>query len=167
MAQASHFHYSCICRSNKTNNNRKLGWTKNYISEGSNNRTEDHIIEVLTEQVSDAYLDHLRNLMISYIFGGKERLDFSLVVKKLKQFFSIDALMLEGGGVLNGSFLNEGLIDELNLVLVSIADGASSSVTIFENSASLQKQRSANFFLKSVEKLADDGLWMKYVIKRD
>ncbi|WP_339315123.1 hypothetical protein [Paenibacillus sp. FSL R10-2734] len=68
----------------------KLGWTKNYISEGSNNRTEDHIIEVLTEQVSDAYLTHLKNLGISYIFGGKESLNFTLVVNKLKQFFSID-----------------------------------------------------------------------------
>ncbi|WP_406590100.1 TetR family transcriptional regulator C-terminal domain-containing protein [Bacillus atrophaeus] len=52
---------------------------------------------------------------------------FTVVVKKLKNLFSIDKLMLEGGGFLNGSFLNEGLIDELSLILVPIADGASNS----------------------------------------
>jgi len=48
----------------------KLGWTKKYISDGSQNRTEDHIVEVLTEQVSDAYLAYLKNIGISYIFDG-------------------------------------------------------------------------------------------------
>jgi riboflavin biosynthesis pyrimidine reductase len=122
---------------------------------------------VLTEQVSDAYLAYLKNLGISYIFGGKERLDVTVVVEKLKNLFSIDELILEGGGFLNGSFLNEGLIDELSLVLDPIADGASSSVTLFETSSYLKKQQPVNFFLKSIEKLDDDGIWMKYVTKHD
>ncbi|NOU92381.1 hypothetical protein GC093_03895 [Paenibacillus sp. LMG 31456] len=60
-----------------------------------------------TELVSDAYLAYLKNLVISYIFGGKESLSFNVVVEKLKNLFSIDELILEGGGLLNGSFLNE------------------------------------------------------------
>ncbi|OIK12664.1 hypothetical protein BIV60_16050 [Bacillus sp. MUM 116] len=145
----------------------KLGWTKNYISEWNDNRTRDHIVEVLTEQVSDAYLAYLKKIGISYIFGGKERLNFTVVVEKLKNLFSIDKLMLEGGGYLNGSFLNEGLIDELSLILVPIADGASNSVTLFETSSYLNKSKPVNFFLKEVEKLDDGGLWLKYVTNRD
>jgi hypothetical protein len=34
------------------------------------------IVEALTEQVSDAYLAHLKKLGLSYIFGGKESLNF-------------------------------------------------------------------------------------------
>lgn len=145
----------------------KLGWTENSIEPWNEYRTEDHIVEVLTEQVSDAYLAHLRNSGISYIFGGKERLNFSLVVEKLKKLFSIDKLMLEGGGNLNGSFLNEGLIDELSLILVPIADAASNSMTLFETSSYLNKTQPVNFFLKDIEKLDDGGLWMKYVTKQD
>lgn len=145
----------------------KLGWTKNYISEWNENRTEDHIIEVLTEQVSDAYLYHLKNLGISYIFGGKEQLDFTLVAQKLKNLFSIDQLILEGGGVLNGSFLKEGLIDELSLVLVPLADGSSNSLTLFETSSHIQKTKPVNFHLKAIEKLDDGGLWMRYVTKNE
>ncbi|WP_299090678.1 dihydrofolate reductase family protein [uncultured Metabacillus sp.] len=111
---------------------RKLGWTKNSIEPWNENRSEDRIVEVLTEQVSDAYLAHLRKIGISYIFGGKDRLNFTVVVEKPKNLFAIDKLKLEGGGFLNGSFLNEGLIDELSLILVPIADSASNSVTLFE-----------------------------------
>jgi riboflavin biosynthesis pyrimidine reductase len=143
----------------------KLGWTKNYITDDYG--LGDHIIEVLTEQVSDAYLAHLQKLGISYIFGGKEQLNFTVVVEKLKSLFSIDELMLEGGGVLNGSFLNEGLIDELSLILVPFADGASNTTTLFETSSFLRKPQPVNFFLKDIEKLDDSGLWMKYVTKRD
>lgn len=39
----------------------KLGWTENSIAPWNEDRTEDHIVEVLTEQVSDAYLAHLKN----------------------------------------------------------------------------------------------------------
>ncbi|MBT2728155.1 dihydrofolate reductase family protein [Bacillus sp. ISL-75] len=145
----------------------KLGWTENTIKPWNEYRSEDHIVEVLTEQVSDAYLAHLKKIGISFIFGGKERLNFSLVVEKLKKLFSIDKLMLEGGGFLNGSFLNEGLIDELSLVLVPIADAASNSVTLFETSSFLNKPKPVNFFLKEIEKLDDGGLWMKYDTKRD
>jgi riboflavin biosynthesis pyrimidine reductase len=67
---------------------------------------ENHIIELLTEQVPDAYLNYLQKLGISYIFGGKERLDFTVVLKKLKHLFSIDQLILEGGGTINGSALS-------------------------------------------------------------
>lgn len=145
----------------------KLGWTKNSIESWNEHRTEEHIVEVLTEQVSDAYLAHLQNMGISYIFGGTERLNFTVVVQKFKKLFSIDKLMLEGGGFLNGSFLNEGLIDELSLIFVPIADGASNSVTLFETSSFLTKQPPVNFFLKEVEKLEDSGLWLKYVTKHD
>jgi len=144
----------------------KLGWTKNSIESWNEHRTDDHIIEVLTEQVSDAYLAHLKKIGISYIFGGKEQINFTVVVQKLKNLFSIEKLMLEGGGFINGSFLNEELIDELSLILVPIADGASNSVTLFETSSFLANQHPVNFFLKEVEKLDDSGLWLKYVTKQ-
>lgn len=63
----------------------KLGWTKNYITDDYG--LGDHIIEVLTEQVSDAYLAHLQKLGISYIFGGKEQFNLIVVVQKLKVYF--------------------------------------------------------------------------------
>ncbi|WP_222850486.1 dihydrofolate reductase family protein [Paenibacillus tengchongensis] len=127
-------------------------------------RLGHHIIEVLSEQVSDAYLAYLRKLGISYIFGGKEQLNFTVVVEKLKALFFIDELLLEGGGVINGSFLNEGLIDELSLLVVPLADGSPNPLTLFEPVAGLQQARPVHFRLKSVEQLDDGGLWIRYLL---
>ncbi|KUP25930.1 RibD family protein [Paenibacillus sp. DMB5] len=145
----------------------KLGWKENFIASWNEYRKEDHIIEILTEQVPDSYLTYLKDLGISYIFGGKENLDFIVVVEKLKNLFSIDKLMLEGGGYLNGAFLNEGLVDELSLIVAPIAEASSNSVTLFETSSFITNQHPVNFNLKEVEKLDDGGLLLKYVTRHD
>ncbi|WP_419886654.1 dihydrofolate reductase family protein [Paenibacillus sp. B-A-8] len=75
---------------------------------------------MLTEQVSDAYLAHLKEIGNILYFWRIKKLDFAVVVEKLKQLFLIDELLLERWGVLNGSFLNEDLIDELSLVFLFI-----------------------------------------------
>lgn len=137
----------------------KLGWTKNYIGDDNHDSRGEHIIEVLTEKVSDAYLSYLQEIGISYIFGGKETLDFNVVLHKLKTLFSIDQLLLEGGGIVNGSFLIEDLVDEISLVLVPIVDGAMNATTMFES----KKISNTYFSLKDVEKRDGDSLWLRYL----
>jgi len=103
----------------------KCFWDTNMVS-------TEHVIEVLTEKVSSAYLQHLRDKNVSYIFGGKEELDLELVLKKLYKLFGIRILRIDGGGHVNGSFLMAGLIDEFSLVLAPVADGTIGSPSVFE-----------------------------------
>ena len=58
----------------------KLAWESNALTY---NDTHAHIIEVLTEQASNAYKAMLRQLNISYIICGKDALDYELLVDKL------------------------------------------------------------------------------------
>lgn len=144
-----------------------LAWNHNYIPEENGNRTKDHIIEVLPEQVPDAYLAYLQEMGFSYVFGGTKELNVVTVVKKLRALFSIDRLLLEGGGVLNGSFLNEGLIDELSLVFVPFADGSSPALTIFEKGSSSKETSPVHFELIRVEPMEHNGLWMTYRVEEN
>lgn len=73
----------------------KLGWTQNYVDYMT--RPSAHIIEVLTDKVSDAYIAYLRKYEISYIFAGEDSLNCTLAVEKLKSLFGIKVLMLSGG----------------------------------------------------------------------
>ena len=133
----------------------KLGWKENAIS-------GDHIIEILTEQVSDEYLYYLQQRGVSYIFAGKEELDFSNALTQIAQLFPIETIMLEGGGHINGSLLNEGLIDELSLLLLPIVDGTPKSPTSFEISEYLQKKPATPLRLTGVEQLEHGVLWLRY-----
>ncbi|UOQ71557.1 RibD family protein [Hymenobacter cellulosilyticus] len=136
----------------------KLGWE-------SNTTHGDHIVEVLTEQVSNDYLYYLQQKHISYLFAGKTEVDFTLVLQQLAELFPIETLMLEGGGHLNGSLLNAGLIDELSLLLLPIADGTPKSPTTFEVSEYLTKGPATRLFLSEVQQLDNDVIWLKYHFK--
>mgnify|MGYP002234164486 CR=1 FL=1 len=85
-----------------------------HISE-KKGREPAHIIEALTEQAAPKYLAYLREKDVSYVFAGKEALDCGLLLQKLHNRFGIERLMVAGGGVMNWSFLSEGLLDEISL----------------------------------------------------
>ena len=142
----------------------KIGWKSNTLHYAD--RPAAHVIEVLTEKASNAYRTFLRKREISYIIAGIEHLDCALASQKLKELFQIETLMVSGGGFINWSFLQAGLIDELSLVLAPVADGENATVTLFEKSSHLQQTPPVPFTLKSVDKLAGDGLWLRYLVKK-
>jgi 2,5-diamino-6-(ribosylamino)-4(3H)-pyrimidinone 5'-phosphate reductase len=129
----------------------KLGWESAYID-------EEHIIAVLTEQVSDEYLAYLRRVGVSYVFGGAQELDFAQVLDKLSQLFPIQTILLEGGGHINGSLLKAGLVDELSLLHYPVVDGDASSPTIFEQGDAPARP----FTLLSIEQRPEGILWVRY-----
>jgi riboflavin biosynthesis pyrimidine reductase len=133
----------------------KLGWEEPEM-EG------DHVITILTESVADAYLAHLRDIGVSYIFAGAHEVDLIVALQKLYTLFGIETLMLEGGGHINGSFLNEGLIDELHQVLLPIADGTTETSTLFEIDAKVKKGGATLFKLHDVKQIEDDVVWLTY-----
>jgi 2,5-diamino-6-(ribosylamino)-4(3H)-pyrimidinone 5'-phosphate reductase len=134
----------------------KLTWKSSSID-------EDHVITVLTEKVSDAYLAFLRSKGVSYVFGGKKDVDLKRVLEKLRQKFGIRKLLLEGGGSINGSFLAAGLIDELSVLVVPIADGSVGTPSLFDVSGRSVPVRPLK--LISFEKRADDQMWLRYKLR--
>lgn len=125
---------------------------------------EDHIITVLTENVSDSYLQYLKDLGISYVFGGVEEIDFRIVVDKLNRLFNIKTLLLEGGGGINGSMLKAGLVDEISVLQFPLVDGRMNTPALFD--IKNQPAISPNTLqLASVERLPHDILWLRYKVR--
>ena len=144
-----------------------LGWNGKYVDKRG--RPKAHVIEALTEQASNEYLNYLRKRDISYVFAGKERLDCAVLLSKLKLLFQIDRLMLAGGGQMNWSFAQEGLIDELSIVLAPTADGVRSSASLFERAAFLPEHPPAAFRLllgSDAVRFAEDVLRRKQVVEQ-
>ncbi len=91
----------------------------------------DAVIEVLTERVSDEYLEELRSLGISYLFAGATEISLDEMLSKLRAEFGIERLLLEGGGGINGIFLAQGLVDELSLMIIPVLAGFSGAPSVF------------------------------------
>lgn len=122
----------------------------------------DPLITVLAESVSDNHLAELRRDQISYIFAGETDLDLATTLHLLSEEFGINRLLLEGGGNINGSFLDAGLVDEISLLIAPFADGNANPSTLD------RKPAPANVLqLKSVTQLDHDLLHLKYEVLHD
>ncbi|GAC1429612.1 MAG: RibD family protein [Thermoanaerobaculia bacterium] len=133
----------------------KLRWKSSSID-------GEHVITVLTQRVSDAYLVFLQSKGVSYLFGGKSRVDLHAVVSKLSREFGIRTLLLEGGGKINGSFLAADLIDELSILIAPIADGSIGTPSLFD----AETGPARNLELISVQKVKKDIVWLRYRVTR-
>jgi len=141
----------------------KLGWKScelTYID------THAHVLEVLTQKAGNAYKAFLRKLGISYIIAGADSLDYGLVLKKLKELFHIDTLMLGGGGILNWSFIQAGMCDEVSIVIAPVADGSAETPALFAAKNGLAENRPVGFELQSAEVKDGGSVWLRYLIKK-
>ncbi|MDE7263368.1 MAG: dihydrofolate reductase family protein [Anaeroplasmataceae bacterium] len=121
---------------------------------------KQQIIVVLSTKVEDAYLQYLQQLKISYIFAGETSLDCEIIMKKLKEKFGIERLLIAGGGYTDWAFADAGMIDELSLVLAPAADGEH-QVSVFQRNES-SRHSSITFTLKEVQQVNGNGVWLRY-----
>lgn len=125
--------------------------------------TRADVLEVLTGQASNAYKAFLREKGISYVIAGDEELNFELLLDRLAEDFGVETLMLGGGGVLNWSFIQAGLCDELSVVIAPTADGSSETAALFETAGRASDDPRA-FELQSAEVKGGGTVWLRYSI---
>ena len=97
-----------------------IGWKKAVTFESMEGFNGAHVIEVLTQKAPKPFIAYLKSVGISYIFAGKEEIDLKLALKKLKKHFNIQKLAVCGGSGINGSFYNENLYDQLDIIMSPI-----------------------------------------------
>ncbi len=135
----------------------RIGWTSNRIIDPDKDPGYDNaqIIEVLTEQVDERYLGYLKSLNIPYIFAGKAEINVELALTKLKNIFSINTLLLEGGSILDGAFMEANAVDELSLVMCPV-------IANTEDKPLFMKSSVSEFKLAEIKQFDDGVLWLNY-----
>lgn len=94
---------------------------------------------------------------------GTDYIDLLLIHQPAGNYrlFGINKLMLAGGGIVNGSFLAENLVDELSLVIAPVADGGN-GVSSFTQVDFLPSWQPTAFHLKEVQTVVPNVLWVRY-----
>ena len=134
----------------------RLGWKSSEIEDDDPGYGGAHIIEVVCENVPDAYLVYLQNIGVSYIFAGEEEMNLKMALEKLNEYFSINVLLLEGGSEINGAFERAGFIDELSLVQSSVIADADSKPLFADSTL-------ADYSLKEAKVVSENVLWLRYL----
>ena len=134
----------------------KLRWTKSDID-------GEHVITILTQSVSDDYLAFLQAQGVSYLFGGKSRIDLESVLRRLRSKLGIEKLLLEGGGKINGTFLDANLIDELSILVAPVADGSIGTASLFD--VENRRMPARGLKLLAVEQRSGGIVWLRYKVR--
>lgn len=140
--------------------NGVLGWIKPTTAyEGY----QANIIELLTNQASNEYKAYLRQLKIPYLLCGESDIDIGVALTKLRLLFGLKHLMLGGGGILNWSFLEQGYLDDISLIVAPAVDGRLDTARLF-NAQFDRHTRPIGFKLKSATVIDENTLWLRYQI---
>lgn len=142
----------------------EIGWKSGVFHKTG--RPDSHVIEVLTAETPMAYKAYLRKKGVSYIVAGQDLLDCQMVMEKLHQLFKIDTVLICGGGNINWTFLQAGMVDELSLLIVPVTDGNPDTVSVFEKQPFLPEHAPVTFNLKNVESLKENGIRLVYTVKK-
>ena len=124
-----------------------------------------HVIVILQENVSNAYIAHLRRAGVSYIFAGKDSLDLPQAARKLNEQFGIRTMLLSGGGVVDWAFLQARLVDEISLVIPPVIDGGTGLASAFDDSSFAPGHSPVSARLADVQRIDGDAVWLRYTIQ--
>jgi len=135
---------------------------------GKDNIGGDHVVAVLGEQVSDAYLAELREDGVSYVFAGPKGDDLRRAMEEIAALFGVKTLLLEGGGRINGAFLKHRLIDEFSTLIHPAVDGVAGTQSIVDYDGPEDDRPGAGQSLRLThcETLEGGMVWLRHAVER-
>lgn len=123
----------------------------------------DHIVVLLGGDVPDSHLAELANDGVSYIVSAQPQPDLSAMLDTLGRELGVKRLLLEGGAGINGSFLAEGLVDEISLLIAPALDGRAASQSFVEFGEEGLADK-VQLSLKSCETLEHGVIYLRYAV---
>lgn len=128
----------------------------------------DNILVIVGRNATEEYLTHLREKRISYLIVN-DATDLREGLEAVGREFGIRSVSVQGGGILNGALLADGLIDELSLVVYPGIDGLLGIPSIFEymGGATEYPAQGQRLQLLSASQREYGVMWMRYEFHKD
>ena len=133
---------------------------------GKDNIGGDHVVAVLGEEVSDAYLAELREDGVSYVFAGSTGDDLPRAMEEIASLLGVKTLLLEGGGKINGAFLKHKLIDEFSTLIHPAVDGVAGTQSIVDYDGPGRPGAGQSLRLTHCETLEGGMVWLRHAVER-
>lgn len=123
----------------------------------------DHLVLVVSERVSAAHVEKLVGRGVSVFFAGPDGEDMAGALDRIGSAFGADRLLLEGGGRINGAFLDAGLIDETSTLVFPVVDGQRDIPAIFGHP---KLDAATKLGLISTKTLDGGTVWLRHSVMR-
>ena len=118
------------------------------------------VLILTSENVSQEYLDYLKENHISWIACGKEHIDLKRACGILTDDFGVERMAVVGGGHINAGFLAAGLLDEVSILIGAGIDGRGGMSAVFDG---LPTGRPVTpLKLEQVKPFESGAVWIRY-----
>ena len=137
--------------------------TKGILLWDDDSKYEKHHLIITSEKVTKEYLDFLDSKKISWIACGKEKIDLAKSMEILSKEFKVKRLAVVGGPLINSSFLDAGLLDEISILIGLGIDGRKGMPGVFDGFA--MDHPETKLKLKEIKTYDDGAVWIRYTLK--
>lgn len=93
---------------------------------------DTHVLALVSRKTPAGYLAFLRGREVPYLVVGEDRVDLDLALRRLGEAFDTDLIVSTAGGILNGTLLRAGLVDEVDLQVLPLVLGNGEAPSVFE-----------------------------------
>lgn len=118
---------------------------------------------ITSEQVAKEYLTYLDGKNISWIVCGNKKIDLVRASEILAKEFGVKRMAIVGGPAINTAFLNEGLLDEISILIGAGIDGRMEMPSVFDGRN--MDYPLTHLSLLEVEKFNSGAVWLRYLTK--
>ncbi|MGB9978813.1 dihydrofolate reductase family protein [Methanobacterium sp.] len=122
------------------------------------------IIVLCSKSTPEEYTDFLSERNIDCIIAGEKQVDLKNALKRLNSEYGINSIRVDSGGILNSILLNEGLADEINVLIHPELVGSMNKSPIFVSKDLNHLNSTIKLKLAHINKLKEDIIWIKYDI---
>ncbi|SEL50006.1 RibD family protein [Nonomuraea pusilla] len=121
-----------------------------------------HLLVLVAAATPLEYLSFLRREGIPYLLVGDQRVDLEAALKELGDRLNVQTVVSTGGGRLNGALLRAGLLDEIEIEVVPIAVGGTTTPALFTATDLPLDASPTPLRLLAVERRSRDRVLLRY-----
>ena len=118
---------------------------------------------ITSEQTAKEYLQYLDGKNISWIACGSEMVNLSRAAEILFEEFGVKRMGIVGGAAINTAFLNEGLLDEISILVGAGIDGRAEMPSVFDGREISYPL--THLTLSDVKRFDSGAVWLRYKTK--
>ena len=137
--------------------------TKGSLLWNDDSKYDKHHLIITSENVTKEYLDYLDSKNFSWISCGKDKIDLKKAMEILYNEFKVKKLAVVGGPLINSSFLDSGLLDEISILIGVGIDGRKGMPAVFDG-FNLNHTIFTNLKFKEVKSFHDGAVWIRYTL---
>jgi 2,5-diamino-6-(ribosylamino)-4(3H)-pyrimidinone 5'-phosphate reductase len=125
---------------------------------------DEHLVILVSRRTPSAYLAFLRDETIPYVVAGEQQVDLQRALGILHERLGVSTVVATGGGLLNGTLLRSGLVDEVDIDFLPALIGGGAPM-LFEGALLGPDESPARLSPITIEPKSSGGIFARYAVR--